>query len=211
VVAPIPPTGTRGWEYNETNVPDSYDRDASDAHAGLPDHPDVMALVARAVNRDQAAFGALYERFVPHVYQYLYYRTSERRVAEDLTEQVFFRAWQAIESFRWQGQPFVAWLYSFAHLAGSVRDEAPDVGTADAAEVAAFGQTTDQGVLRERISGLSPEQQQVILLRFGRGLDTAEIAAQMGCDAAAVRVLQMQALRRLRQMLAQDLDRTWDV
>jgi DNA-directed RNA polymerase specialized sigma24 family protein len=48
------------------------------------------------------------------------------------------------------------------------------------------------------------------MLRFGGGLDTADMAALIGEDENAVRVLQMRALRRLRQLLAQHFDRTED-
>ena len=202
-------------------MPDSNPRDPSDAHAGSPDHPDVIALVARAVNRDQAAFGALYERFVLQIYRYLYYRTGDRSVAEDLTEEVFFKAWRAIESFRWQGRPFLAWLYGLAHNTNidglprgrpprSFPNEAPDLATADPAPAAPFERTVDQDVLRDAISRLRSDQQQVIMLRFGGGLDTADMAALIGEDENAVRVLQMRALRRLRQLLAQHFDRTED-
>jgi RNA polymerase sigma-70 factor, ECF subfamily len=214
-----PPAGVQ--RTMRTHVPDSDRRDPSDADVGPPDHPDVIALVARAVNRDQAAFGALYERFVLQIFQYLYYRTGDRSVAEDLTEEVFFTAWRALESFRWQGRPFVAWLYGLAHntnierlprgrLPRSFPGEAPDLAIADPAEAAGFERTVDQDVLRDAISRLSPDQQQVIILRFGGGLDTAEIAALMGQDAGDVRLLQMRALQRLRQLLAQDFDRTGD-
>lgn len=198
-------------------MPDSSNSDPSPAQAGLPDDPYVMALVARAVKRDQAAFGALYERFVLKIYQYLYYRAGEQSLAEDLTEEVFFKAWQAIESFRWNGRPFIAWLYGLAlhtditplrpeQLAGTLPTDAPDV----AADAAAFERTTDQHALRNALSELSPDQQRVIVLRFGCGLDTAEIAAILGHDAAAVQLLQMRALQRLGQLLAQHPDLTRD-
>jgi RNA polymerase sigma-70 factor, ECF subfamily len=202
-------------------VPDNDHRDPTHAHAGSPDHPDVVALVARAVKRDQVAFGALYERFVLQIYEYLYYRTGDRSVAEDLTEEVFFKAWRALESFRWQGRPFVTWLYGVAHnttidrldrghLARSFPGEGPDVGPVHLAATADFERTMDQDLLRDAIGQLAPDQQQVILLRFGRGLDTAEIASVIGHDAGDVRVLQMRALQRLRQLLAQDSGRTRD-
>ena len=48
------------------------------------------ALVEQA-RTDQAAFGALYERYVQKVYNYIYYRTGSHEDAEDLTARVFHR------------------------------------------------------------------------------------------------------------------------
>jgi RNA polymerase sigma-70 factor (ECF subfamily) len=176
-----------------------------------------MALVSRAVGRDPSAFGALYERFVAPIYQYLYYRTGDRATAEDLTEEVFLRAWQAIGGFRWQGRPFVAWLYRLAHnvhvdLVRRARTMRPlesgrqEPDTADQTAPLAFERALDQDLLARAICQLSPDQQQVIVLRFAQGLDTPTIAAQMGREEGAVRALQMRALRRLRQLLSAEGD-----
>src|SRR5918911_602212 len=70
---------------------------------------------APVASRDPAAFGELYDRFVERVYRYLYLRTGRQAEAEDLTEQVFLKAWEAIGRYRWQGRPFLAWLYRLAH------------------------------------------------------------------------------------------------
>jgi len=76
----------------------------------------VVALVDRVVaSRDARAFGELYDLFVERIYKYLYCRASSHPDAEDLTEQVFLKAWEAIGGYRWQGRPFEAWLYRLAH------------------------------------------------------------------------------------------------
>src|SRR5258708_38337474 len=74
-----------------------------------PDDPTVVALVNRVVvSRDPNAFGELYDRFVERVYRYLYFRAGSHPEAEDLTEQVFLKAWEAIGRDRRQGRPFPA-------------------------------------------------------------------------------------------------------
>ncbi len=66
-----------------------------------PDDPSVVALVNRVVvSRDPNAFGELYDLFVERVYRYLYFRTGSHPEAEDLTEQVFLKALEAIERYR---------------------------------------------------------------------------------------------------------------
>jgi hypothetical protein len=91
-----------------------------------PDRPDVLALVARAVGRDAAAFGALYERVVAPGLPVPVLPDRRPPTAEDLTEDVFLKAWQAIGHFGWHGRPFVAWLYRLAGRAGWPEDPARD-------------------------------------------------------------------------------------
>ncbi|MEP6631582.1 MAG: sigma factor, partial [Lapillicoccus sp.] len=62
----------------------------------------VEALVELAQGGDAAAFGQLYERSVETVYRYLYVRTGDRQVSEDLTSETFVRALRTIGSFTWQ-------------------------------------------------------------------------------------------------------------
>ena len=55
--------------------------------------------------------------------------------------------------------------------------------------------------LRARIRRLSPDQQQVVLLRFAEELPVAEVARLMGKSEGAVKILQHRALSRLRKLL----------
>src|SRR5512139_2143557 len=73
------------------------------------------AALERAIQGDSEAFGALYERYVGRIYNYIYYRTGNTYEAEDLTERVFFRALRHIGNYDHRGLPFSAWLYRIAH------------------------------------------------------------------------------------------------
>jgi RNA polymerase sigma-70 factor (ECF subfamily) len=176
--------------------------------------PEVIRLVDQAAAGDPAAFGALYERFLEPIYRYFYYRTGQVAEAEDLTEQVFLRAWQTVSRFRWQGRPFLAWLYRVAHNlhVNHVRARRLDVPLdenarahqtiADPHAARQLARTIDADLLMRGIRQLTPEQQEVILLRFGEGLETAQIAKVLDKQEGAVRALQMRAMQRLRQVLA---------
>jgi RNA polymerase sigma-70 factor, ECF subfamily len=183
--------------------------------SSMPDDAEVIALVQRSAARDQAAFAELYDRFLDEVYRYVYYRSGNRSDAEDLTEQVFLQAWAAIDRFRWQGKPFVAWLYSVAHnlLVDRHRRSGP-VQSLDAADhrldlehphaARAFSQCIDADLLATAIKQLTPEQQQVIALKFVHGYDTAEIARLMEKREGTIRALQLRALQSLRRHLQRE-------
>jgi RNA polymerase sigma-70 factor (ECF subfamily) len=172
-----------------------------------------VELVDRVVAaRDARAFGELYDRFVERVYRYLYFRTGSHPEAEDLTEQVFLKAWEAIGRYRWQGRPFLAWLYRLAHNAhiDHVRSQRPttsltnDQRPLDLPSTSAsveLRRALDAEVIAGALAQLTVEQQQVIVMKFIEGLDNEQIAQCMDKREGAIRALQMRALMSLRRVL----------
>ncbi len=178
-----------------------------------PDDPSVVALVNRVVgSRDSNAFGELYDRFIDRVYRYVYFRTGSHPEAEDLTEQVFLKAWEAIGRYRWQGRPFLAWLYRLAHNVHidhvrsqrpttSLNNDARPIEVASSAAAVELARALDADVLAQALVELTGEQQQVIVLKFLEGLDNEQIAQTMDKREGAIRALQMRALISLRRVL----------
>ena len=74
----------------------------------------VNALVDRAREGDADAFGLLHDRFQPEILRYLTHQIRNPETAEDLAQQVFLKAWQAIPRYEQRGTPFKAWLYRMA-------------------------------------------------------------------------------------------------
>ncbi len=172
--------------------------------------PTESELVQRAVRGDATAFGELYEQNLTKIYRYIYYKVGDATEAEDLTEQVFLKAWEAIGRYRQQGVPFVAWLFRLAHnLVIDYRrthheatplDETQEDDRPSPEDVAAA--RLDVQTLQRAIMRLTPEQQQVIILRLVQGLSHSEVAAIMGKNEGAVRGLQHRALAALHELLA---------
>ncbi len=178
-----------------------------------PDDPNVVALVNRVViSRDATAFGELYDLFVERVYRYLYFRTGSHPEAEDLSEQVFLKAWEAIGRYRWQGRPFLAWLYRLAHNAhiDHVRSQKPTTSLNNddrplelpsSTAAVELTRALDADLLARAMGELTPDQQQVIVMKFLEGLDNEQIAQSMDKREGAIRALQMRALMSLRRVL----------
>lgn len=76
----------------------------------------VRGLVSRAQAGDAEAFGALYERYVGTVHQFVFFKVRRNRpLAEDLTSEVFLRAMRGLRRFTWQeGSTFAGWLLTIA-------------------------------------------------------------------------------------------------
>ncbi|MDP2932463.1 MAG: sigma-70 family RNA polymerase sigma factor [Chloroflexota bacterium] len=169
---------------------------------------EICRLVDRAATGDFEAFGELYSLYLDRIYRYVFYQVKDRMTAEDVTEEVFVKAWQAIDSCKGKGQTFSPWLYRIAHnqvidnIRGQRKTVSTDVDIAgdDDPELETEGKLERERLLAA-ISGLSQSQQQVIMLKFIEGMHTRQIGQIMGKSQGAVRILQMRALARLRQKL----------
>ena len=170
-------------------------------------------LAQRASRHDQEAFAALYNAYVEKIYKYLYYKVGSIQDAEDLCEQVFLKAWEAIGRYTWCGYPFSSWLYRLAHnlVVDHYRtrretvplhdliftgNEPSDPGPAEA-----LSRTLDGAELAEAIGQLTSDQRQVIALKFIEGYENAEIAGMLSKKEGAIRALQYRALRSLQAIL----------
>jgi RNA polymerase sigma-70 factor (ECF subfamily) len=169
-------------------------------------------LVERA-QQDPLAFGALYERYVDRIYNYVYYRVGDHHDAEDLTARTFYRALAHIEQYVDRGAPFSAWLYRIAHnlVANWHRDRMRRRTIAlDDADVTAAGYESLQEqaeaneraeALRRAIRRLSPERQQLLILKFAEGLSNEEIGQIMGRSEGAIKSLYHRTLLALQEEL----------
>jgi RNA polymerase sigma-70 factor, ECF subfamily len=172
-------------------------------------------LVEAAVAGDATAFAALYDRYLDRVYRYVYYRVRNRADAEDLTQQVFLKAWGAINRFARTGAPFAGWLFTIAHnlVVNFLRRarpadplaEEPANGHRWADPEATVLARHDEMAVQKAVSRLKPEQQQVILLRFFAQMPCSDIAATMNRSEGNVRVMQHRALADLRRLLDREV------
>jgi RNA polymerase sigma-70 factor (ECF subfamily) len=168
-------------------------------------------LAKRASGHDQAAFAELYNAYVDKIYKYIFYKVGNVSDAEDLCEQVFLKAWEAIGRYTWCGYPFSSWLYKLAHNVVvdhyRTRRESVPLDTAFATSDepvdpdSTLYRMLEAAELRGAIEQLTPEQKQVIALKFIEGYDNPEIARMMNKKEGAIRALQYRALRSLQGIL----------
>lgn len=82
----------------------------------LESHASIEELVSRAQHGDKDAFTLLYQEYVNPIYRYIYVRVGNHtEQSEDLTQEVFLKAIKYIERYRYNGKPFVSWLFQIAH------------------------------------------------------------------------------------------------
>ncbi|MGH3587212.1 MAG: sigma-70 family RNA polymerase sigma factor [Pseudonocardia sp.] len=175
------------------------------------------ALVKAAQDGDMIAFGDLFDRYYDVVFRYVLFRTGDRTLAEDLTQETFVRALRRISSVSYQGRDIGAWFVTIArnlifdHVKSSryrleqttseIIELSPSTG---GPEQQVLDLATNDELLR-CVRKLNPDQQECIQLRFLQGLSVAETAEIMDRNEGAVKALQHRAVRRLAQLLPEGL------
>jgi RNA polymerase sigma-70 factor, ECF subfamily len=171
---------------------------------------DLRRLVELAQDGDREALEALYLLHFDRIYSYLHMSVGNRHDAEDLTTQTFVKMLESIARFRWQSAPFSAWLFRIAHNLAmdhfrsrrrwQPEEEIPEPqgGEETSAEEQALASIGETGLL-ELIGRLSPEQRQVLTLKFVFRFSNGEAAAILGKTEGAVKSLQHRALSSLQK------------
>ncbi|HEY8474997.1 MAG TPA: sigma-70 family RNA polymerase sigma factor [Natronosporangium sp.] len=222
-MAIVTPTATPTSQRTPSLTPDDITQPPAGG-AGLAPDSEARLRTAAAAG-DRTAFAALYASYHEPVYRFLLRRArGDRHLAEDLTQDTFARALSGVGRYRETGRPFGAWLMTIAsnlltdywrsgwhrrhHLwddftgetegrltaaADSDGDPAVDVTTRDQRRQLAE-------TLARAVSRLSDRQQQVVSLRFARGLSVADTADLLGLEIGAVKA----ATYRARQALSCD-------
>ena len=169
------------------------------------------ALVSRAAAGDPAALEALYRDLAPAVLGYL--RGHGAREPEDLTGEVFLGVVRGLPRFRGDADDLRSWVFTIAHrrLLDERRRAArrplsllepeqlravPEPG--GDAEEEAIGRLQDRWAL-EALDALTPDQRDVVLLRFIADLSVRETARILGKNEGAVKTLTRRALARLQE------------
>jgi RNA polymerase sigma-70 factor, ECF subfamily len=181
------------------------------------DEAGAWTLVRAAQEGDMVAFGELFDRYYDVVFRYVMFRTGDRTLAEDITQETFVRALRRISSVSYQGRDIGAWFITIArnlifdHVKSSryrleqttseIIELSPATGGPE--QQVLDGATNDE--LLRCIRKLNPDQQECIQLRFLQGLSVAETAQIMDRNEGAVKALQHRAVRRLAQLLPEGL------
>ena len=165
-----------------------------------------LQLVARFQQGDRDAFEALYRRHFDDIYGYLRISLGSVQQAEDVSQQVFIRALQALPHYKFRPNvPFWPWLREIARneVRRALRPRGVSIEPRDPTEIDVAGEALSGWQSERRLIALSEQlprrEQQVFMLRYGVGLSIAETAAVIEATEDAVKSLAKRALARVRQ------------
>lgn len=161
-------------------------------------------LMNAYIKGDQQAHHILYSRHKTKLWQYFYRRVGQdMQLTSDLFQEAFFKLHRSRESFK-KGARFLPWFYTIAHnlLVDHYRKHqsmpvGEEIETLKAPENSKDGDAIDIPELQR----LSPNEQEVIALRFEKNLNYVEVAETMGIGEANARKIFSRAVKKLKNML----------
>jgi len=182
---------------------------AKPAVAGLWEGISTEGLVQRAQEGDSAAFEALYRRLVGRTYALCLRMARDAQRAEELTQDVFVRAWERLGSFRGESK-FSTWLHRLA--VNVVLQEGRTKGRRESREELMGDPGEYLGRVREdfpgtridlerAIAALPEGARKVVVLRDIYGYKYDEIATMQGVALGTVKAQIHRARRLLREKL----------
>lgn len=169
-------------------------------------------LLQAALRFDQKALAKIYDLYSPELYRYAARFLGDPCVAEDCVADTFSRFLKAIRAKRGPKDYLRAYLYRIAHnwVADYYR-RAPDVVELKDTQPDNDNSPEENAALRIRqtqtrkaILKLTPDQQQVVALKYLQGMNNEEIAQTLHKPVGAVKSLQHRALVRLEKILGKE-------
>lgn len=182
----------------------------------MPDNENL--IIAKAQDGDRTALNTLVTSHWPSIYRLALAKTGNPEEAQEIAQDTFLRALAALPRYKETNATFKTYLSRIA--INLITDYYRKRGrTPQVVDITEYSEPlTDTGVRPEeaavnaerreevaRMLGLLPaEQQQVIELRIIQGLAVADTARIMGKSGAAVKMLQQRALKKLKDLFAEN-------
>jgi RNA polymerase sigma-70 factor, ECF subfamily len=166
---------------------------------------DEVGLIRDSLAGDSQSFAEIVRAYHGRVYGFLYQMMRHRHDAEDLTQQTFIKAYQNLGRFDAR-RPLINWLLTIArhgainHFRDTKRwSEMPEdvVGGEPSPATTAERREETENLWDRARAILSPREFEVLWLRFGEELSTADTAQVVGLTQTHVKVLVHRARKAL--------------
>ena len=167
-----------------------------------------------ALQGDEEKLAALYDAYSPALFRYAYRLLGNEQAAEDIVAEAFYRFLRLLKAGGGPKDHLKAYLYRVAHnlIMDRFRRQPPvelnlELGSEDLSdESEGPDQQTErahaQASVRQSLWKLTPDQRQVVVLKFFEQLSNEEVSQVLHKPVGAVKSLQHRALEALRRMLA---------
>lgn len=169
---------------------------------------------------DIQILSAIYDRYSPGLYAYSARLLGDECLAEDCVSETFSRFLKGLRAHQGPDEHLQAYLYRVAHnwITDQYRRQPPppvvldeNIPAGDGAQPEAqVGRRMEQERVRSALRTLTPDQRQVVMLRFIEGWENEEVSAAVNKPVSAVKALQHRALAALRRWLVAGEKENWD-
>jgi len=183
-------------------------------------------LVARARRGDVESYNVLVSRWEKKLYNYLLRLTGNREDALDLSQEAFWKAYQALGTLE-EAEKFPPWLYRIAHnlalskFRSDSRHGSEETGTwpdrEEGTGLPLSGESVGLAsgrrvfplelelIVERALEELPDEQREAVLLKVHHGFKFAEIAEILSCPVSTVKSRLYAGLENLKKALAEDV------
>lgn len=161
------------------------------------------------LSRSNDCFETLYNRYVRKVYNRCYSLTKDSGQAQDFTHDIFIRAFSSLDRFQ-ERSAFSTWLYSISYnycmdqlrVAGRLSSTALTDDLEYTYVEEADTDSTEQHLqqLAQAMQCISPEEAQILRMKYQDGLDVRQIAAQLNLKESAVKMRLKRSRDKVRQL-----------
>lgn len=173
-------------------------------------------LVAAAQAGDEAAFSEIYDHLFERIWRYVSFRVDATET-EDIVSEIWLKVVQNLKKYKPQsGASFKAWVFRIAHnLVIDFYRKKKDILGIETDENDFFAQIPDgertpdmitlknseYKTLHKALLKIKPDHREILQLKFLEGFSNQEIAAITKRTEVNIRVLQLRALREIREHL----------
>ena len=173
-------------------------------------------LIDRVSGGDHAAFAELYRRYSPSAFGLANRILGDQTMAEEVLQEVFLSVWRRAGAFDPARGSVRSWLFAQIHhrsvdvvrreeaerrrSRATVEPEATEEDVEDVIEESWLSARREH--VKSALTGLPPEQRQVIELAYYSGMTQTQVADAMGVPLGTVKSRTLAAMRRLRSVLA---------
>jgi RNA polymerase sigma-70 factor (ECF subfamily) len=174
-------------------------------------------LVTRCRAGDLDAFSQVYDRYERQVFRYAFHILGHRDDADDIKQETFVKAYQAIGSFRSESS-LQTWLLKICGnlcrdkikswdrrkvtYDSTLRDDILGSSSAEDGPQAIVERKEMTEIIFKALRGMPAAQREIIVLHEIEDLSYEEIAAVVGCSRTSIKLRLFRARRSLKDRVA---------
>ncbi len=167
--------------------------------------------------RDAAGeFEEVYLRYIKPVYAFVSYRVIHRSTAEDITSQIFEKAWRGFDRYDTDQGALSTWIFTIArncltdHFRATARNAAetelgendsPDYGVDPGKDFKALELRSE---LEQALAGLESNELEIVALKFGGSMNNREIGRLLEISESNVGTILYRSLKKMKSQLEGD-------
>ena len=165
-------------------------------------------MLDEKVNKNN--FGQFYDEYINKIFNFIYYKTHHKEIAEDLTSETFIKALNKLDMFNENKGSFSTWIYQIARntVIDFYRTKKDSINIDDVWDL-----STDEDILRdldtakkledikEYLKTLKSEQRELVILRVWEGMSYKEISEAMGKSEASCKMAFSRTIKTLKEKM----------